>query len=247
MRLFGVIGKPLAHSFSKKYFTEKFEKENLTDCRYENFQLESIEEFKQLMLISGLQGLNVTLPYKKKVLLFLDEISAEVEKIGACNCIKIMNGKTKGFNTDVIGFKKSLEKKIDFTKQQTALILGTGGAAKAVQFVLEELQINYQFVSRNPANRQLAYKQLNAETMNLNQLIINTTPLGMCPNEKDFPEIPYEHLGSNHLLFDLIYNPKKTNFLIKGEAKGAEIQNGLEMLQIQADESWKIWNNDEEN
>ncbi|TBR19084.1 MAG: shikimate dehydrogenase [Chitinophagaceae bacterium] len=244
MHLFGLIGNPLSHSFSKKYFAEKFEKERLLDFHYENFQLESINELEKVLRLPGLQGLNVTIPYKEKVLSFLDESSNEVKQIGACNCIKIKNGKLIGYNTDAIAFKNSLFKKLNFSLNLHALVLGTGGASKAVQFVLEELKINFQLVSRNPSVNQLSYTQLDENVMQIFKLIINTTPLGMFPIQSEMPLIPYELLNSDNFLFDLIANPAQTEFLKRGKEKGATIQNGLDMFQIQAEESWKIWNKD---
>ena len=244
MHLFGLIGNPLSHSFSKKYFAEKFEKERLLDFHYENFQLESINELEKVLRLPGLQGLNVTIPYKEKVLSFLDESSNEVKQIGACNCIKIKNGKLIGYNTDAIAFKNSLLKKLNFSLNLHALVLGTGGASKAVQFVLEELKINFQLVSRTPSVNQISYTQLDESVMQKCKLIINTTPLGMFPMQSKMPLIPFELLNSENFLFDLIANPAQTEFLKRGKEKGATIQNGLGMFQIQAEESWKIWNND---
>jgi shikimate dehydrogenase len=242
MRLFGLIGFPLTHSFSKKYFTEKFEAENLKDCRYENFQIESIEELPKIISANtSLEGLNVTIPHKESVLKFLHEKNDLVEQVGACNCIKIENGKLKGFNTDVIAFEKSLEKKLK-PHHRRAYILGTGGAAKAIEFVLIELGIEYQFVSRNPSAGQITYEELDDESIESHQLIINTTPVGMYPNISEAPPIPYDSLTPEHFLFDLTYNPEKTLFLQNGEAKGAAIENGYDMLVRQAEESWLIWN-----
>jgi shikimate dehydrogenase len=242
MRLFGLIGYPLTHSFSKKYFTEKFEKENMHDCRYENFEIETIDLLPQITLYKEeLEGLNVTIPYKERVIKFLDECSELVKQTGACNCISIENGKIIGYNTDVIAFERSLLQKLQ-PLHKTALILGTGGAAKAVAFVLEKLDINFEFVSRNPSADQLSYHQVNSSVIQTHQLIINTTPVGLYPNISDVPPLPYNDLSANHFLFDLIYNPEKTLFLQKGDEKGAIIQNGYDMLVYQAEESWKIWN-----
>jgi shikimate dehydrogenase len=241
MRLFGLIGYPLSHSFSKKYFTEKFEKENSADCRYENFSIESIENLKIVLDQNPeLRGLNVTIPYKEQVIPYLHEVSDVVKKIGACNCIKIREGKLYGFNTDVIGVEKSIVGSIKHRGKQ-ALILGTGGAAKAVAFVLEKLGITYQFVSRKASQNVYGYHQLTDSVIASNFMIINTTPLGMYPAVNEAPLINYNALTDNHFLFDLIYNPKKTMFLEQGEKKGAAIKNGYEMLLLQAEESWKIW------
>lgn len=242
MRLFGLIGYPLSHSFSKKYFDEKFEKEGLTDCRYDLFSIDSIDELKNLLNQNlGLCGLNVTIPYKEQVLSFLDETDNVVGKIKASNCIRITNGKLKGYNTDVEGFELSLKTHLK-PHQTKALILGTGGAAKAVEFVLRKLGIDFKYVSRKPSVNNYSFEQLTSNIISDHTLIINTTPLGMYPAVKEAPPVPYEALTPDHYLFDLIYNPEKTLFLQKGEEKGAAIKNGYEMLVIQAEESWRIWN-----
>lgn len=242
MRRFGLIGYPLSHSFSKKYFTKKFEKEELSDCNYENFPLPSIDALKQVLSLPGLEGLNVTIPYKEQVLSFLNYPSDVVKKIKACNCIKIKERKLYGYNTDVVGFENSLKKKYNPFVHKKALILGTGGSAKAVIYVFEKLGIKLKSVSRKPSSQSLSYEQLTKEIILDHKLIINTTPLGMFPNVVEAPPIPYEYLSSEHFLFDLIYNPEKTLFLKKGEQRGTLIQNGYEMLVMQAEESWKIWN-----
>lgn len=242
MRLFGLIGYPLSHSFSKKYFTEKFEREKLEDCRYENFPISAIGELENILQQnSELKGLNVTIPYKESVTAFLNDATDIVKKTGACNCIKMTGNKLIGFNTDIAGFKNSLIKELK-PHHNTALILGTGGAAKAVGYVLKTLNISYKFVSRRASDTNLSYEKLNADIISRHTLIINTTPLGMLPDVNKAPFIPYEYLTPEHFLFDLIYNPPKTLFLKKGEECGAAIQNGLKMLEIQAEESWKIWN-----
>lgn len=242
MKVFGLIGFPLSHSFSKKYFSEKFIRENITDCRYELFPLKDISAFADLWENNPeLLGVNVTIPFKEKVIPFLDSSSEVVIKTGACNCIKKINGLLKGFNTDVIGFEKVLLQNLK-PNHRSALILGTGGAAKAVQYVLEKNAINYLVVSRNPQRDQISYPDLNDALIQGHHLIINTTPVGMYPETDESPAIPYEYLTENHFLFDLIYNPAKTLFLQKGESQGALIQNGEGMLVIQAEESWNIWN-----
>ena len=240
---YGLIGKTLKHSFSRNYFAEKFAKENCSGVSYENFELPSINELKDLITRNpDIRGFNITIPYKEEILPFLDVQSDAVKAIGACNCVKIDGNKLYGYNTDAYGFKTSLERQM---KQQhsNALILGTGGASKAVQYALKELNINYQLVSRNKDFNQLGYQDLGDDILKKYTLIINTTPLGMYPATNDDPPIPYEYLTPGHFLFDLIYNPPKTCFLQKGEAKGAQISNGYEMLVLQAEESWKIWNN----
>jgi len=242
MKLYGLIGYPLTHSFSKKYFTEKFEKEGLSDCRYENFPISRIDELKQMLKDVRPRGLNVTIPYKEKVIGYLDFVSELVQKTGACNCIRIDEGKLLGYNTDVIGFEKSLFPLLE-SKHQKALVLGSGGASKSIVHVLEKLGISFQIVSRHPAPGQISYHQITAEIVADHLLIINTTPLGMYPDMQTYPPIPYEAVTGNHFLFDLIYNPEITAFLKKGAEKKATICNGMEMLRIQAEESWRIWNN----
>ena len=242
MRLFGLIGYPLSHSFSKKYFTEKFEKEKLASCKYELFPIATVTELKDLIKKNPeLAGLNVTIPYKEQVLPLLDESDAIVSKIKACNCIMIFDGKLKGFNTDVTGFEQSLKEKLQ-PHHTNALILGGGGAAKAVEFVLRKLNIEFRYVSRKPSVHNYSYEQLTPDIIADHTLIINTTPLGMYPSVNEAPPIPYDALNGSHYLFDLVYNPDKSLFLQKGEQQGAVIKNGYEMLVIQAEESWKIWN-----
>lgn len=242
MKLYGLIGYPLTHSFSKKYFTEKFEQLGITDCKYENFSIASVKEVKQILADnSSILGLNVTIPHKESVISLLTEKSDVVKKIGACNCIKINGNKLSGFNTDVAGFEQTLLTKLK-PHHKKALILGTGGAAKAVEFVLNKLSIVFKYVSRRPSVRHFSYEQITPAIIKEYTLIINTTPLGMYPNIVQAPQIPYEALTPNHFLYDLIYNPAKTLFLQKGEQQGTATLNGSEMLVIQAEESWKIWN-----
>jgi shikimate dehydrogenase len=242
MRLFGLIGYPLTHSFSKDYFGEKFKREAVEDCRYENFQLANITELPKIIGDhADLEGLNITIPYKESVLSFLDEKDELVRQTGACNCIKIVNGKLFGFNTDVIGFEKSLLSKLQ-SGHKNALILGTGGAAKAVEFVLKRNQIHYTYVSRSRSQNNLTYEELTPSIVEKAKLIINTTPVGMYPQVNEILPLPFGAITPKHFLFDLIYNPSKTLFLRKGEEEGATIQNGYDMLVCQAEESWKIWN-----
>jgi len=238
MKVYGLIGYPLSHSFSKGFFAEKFAKENIKDCIYETFPIPSIEEFTTLPDVSGL---NVTIPYKEVVIPYLDELSPAAAEIQAVNCIRFVDGVKTGFNTDAIGFRRSLEPllKAHHTK---ALVLGTGGAAKAVQYVLNALDIPYKLVSRKATHKAMAYSELRPDVMEEYTLIINTTPLGMYPNVDAAPEIPYEYLTSQHLLYDLIYNPAVTSFLKQGADKGAATKNGHEMLILQAEASWEIWN-----
>lgn len=240
MSKFGLIGKNIDYSFSKGYFTNKFEKENL-EHTYENFDLENINQVHSLLKSEGIKGLNVTIPYKKAIIPYLDEIDSVAQKIGAVNTIKFLdNGKTKGFNTDYIGFSNSLQQFLPL-QHNSALILGTGGASDAVAFALKLMDFKIAFVSRNISPPNFLYNELDKEIIKDHPLIINTTPLGTFPNISEFPNIPYEYLTKNHLLYDLIYNPSETSFLLKGKKRGAKTFNGLEMLINQAEEAWKIW------
>lgn len=241
MRRFGLIGKTLKHSFSQNYFTQKFQRENLTDCSYSNFELQSIDEVTELVCTPGLEGFNITIPYKEEIIPFLHKKNIIVDKIGACNCVKIINGQLHGFNTDAIAFQKSLEKKIE-SHHECALVLGSGGASKAIQYALKEMNIDFLIVSRKAKTNQMGYEDVSEDVIKKHPIIINTTPLGMYPNIDQDPPIPYNALSSQHLLFDLTYNPEKTKFLQQGEAQGAKIMNGYEMLVLQAEESWRIWN-----
>ncbi len=242
MRLFGLIGYPLSHSFSKKYFTEKFEKEGVAGCRYELFPLDSIEKLTALLEANPrLEGLNVTIPYKKQVVKYL-HTSAIPAGLEACNCIRIQDGKLDGYNTDAPAFEKSL---IPLLKSHhtKALVLGNGGAAEAVLFVLKKLGIPFNVVSRTlHKGSTLTYSDLDKRIIEESTIIINTTPLGMYPEVDACPDIPYQYISTDQLLYDLVYNPAKTLFLKKGEERGAAIKNGEEMLVLQAEESWHIWN-----
>lgn len=243
MRLFGLIGYPLSHSFSEKYFTEKFEREGMTGCRYRLFPLTAITELKSLLAANPeLEGLNVTIPYKKEVLSFLDDRDGIPEPLHACNCIRIREGKLQGFNTDWTGFEKSLRPLLQ-PHHTRALVLGNGGATAAVVYALGQMGIGYSIVSRQLHNgSSLTYASLDKKCIDTHRLVINTTPLGMYPDTGACPPIPYAYVGKQHLLYDLVYNPAKTLFLQKGEERGAVIKNGEEMLRIQAEESWAIWN-----
>ena len=245
MKLYGLIGYPISHSFSKKFFTQKFETERITDSRYELFPIEQIEHFPKLLENNpNLAGLNVTIPYKELVLPFLDEVEESAKEIGAVNTIRIKNGKLTGFNTDVFGFERSLKRFLNKNKSipvKRALIFGTGGASKAVAFVLKKMNISFLLVSRDIKKGDLRYIDLDKSVMQRAQLLINTSPLGMAPNIESFPDIPYEWINKGHLLFDLVYNPEKTVFLIKGESMHASVRNGLEMLIGQAERAWEIW------
>lgn len=242
MKLYGLIGKSLAHSFSKKYFSEKFKKENITNCTYKLFEIENINQLTDITKNSNLKGLNVTIPYKESVIIKLNAIDEIAEEIGAVNTIKIENKKLIGYNTDYYGFKKSLKPFLDINHNR-ALILGTGGASKAIHYVLKELNIDCLFVSRTPKNEnEIPYKDINEYVIKHHQIIINTTPIGTFPNVNDLPDLPYHLLTQNHLLYDLIYNPLETAFLKKGKEQGCITLNGMEMLKLQAEKSWEIWN-----
>ena len=240
---FGLIGKDISYSFSKKYFTEKFSQNLFEDCTYENFDIQSIEEFPTILKNNpDLKGLNITIPYKEAILPFLDTISNKAFKIGAVNVIRFTKkGNLKGYNSDWHGFKKSLKPLLQ-PHHKKALILGTGGAAKAVAFALDELDILYTFVSREASENAIDYSRLNGTTFDNFQIIINCTPVGTSPNVKDFPPIPYEYFTEKHIAFDLIYNPEESQFLKKAKKKGALTKNGLDMLVFQAEKAWKIWN-----
>ena len=241
MRRFGLIGYPLTHSFSQKYFTEKFAQLGLGDCVYENFSVKEIGELNNILENSDLSGLNITIPYKKQVLDFLTDASDVVTKIGACNCINIKDGKLTGYNTDVVGFEQSLLSFLSSHHTQ-ALVLGTGGASAAVEFVLKKLGIPFQIVSRTVSDATISYDAIDENMISSHHLIINTTPLGMFPDIDECPEIPYQYLTAKHHLYDLIYNPAETKFLEIGRSQGTTTQNGQEMLILQAEESWRIWN-----
>lgn len=244
MQKFGLIGKSLVHSFSKKYFTEKFEKEAI-DATYELLSLNNLNELRNIIQQESFCGLNVTIPYKTVVLPLLNDIDDKARNIGAVNVIQITQKQNdvylKGFNTDVIGFKNSLKPLLK-SWHKNALVLGTGGAAKAICFVLKELGINIQLVSRRKTSDTITYEEINEEIIKTNLLIVNTTPLGTFPNIESCPNIPYEFLTDKHLLFDLVYNPAQTLFLQKGLQHGTSVKNGYDMLIEQAEAAWKIWN-----
>ena len=242
MKIFGLIGKNIDYSFSRSYFREKFETNKL-DCSYKNFDLETIDSFIELKKnCKVFSGFNVTIPYKEVILPYLDYIDEEAKRIGAINTIKIKNNKLIGYNTDHYGFKESLVKYLK-PHHKTALILGTGGASKAVAFALRELGIKFEYVSRTKSPEiKHTYNTLTSTEIEANKLIINCTPLGTFPKLEKCPEISYDQLDKYHLLFDLIYNPAQTKFLKNGKLRGAKTINGLEMLINQAEKSWEIWN-----
>jgi shikimate dehydrogenase len=241
MRIFGLIGKQLDHSYSKNYFKKKFNNEKIADASYENFSLTNIKDFKDLIQQYIFTGINVTTPFKKSIIPYLDELSPEVNLIGATNTILFSEGKTIGFNTDIYGFQKSITPFLENTMER-ALILGTGGASMAVAHVLDKIGIDCLFVSRNPDKNQMSYNEVNNQVIKHHLLIVNTTPLGMYPKIDSYPKIPYEELTEKHLLVDLVYNPEESLFLKKGKEKKSRILNGHSMLIHQAEESWRIWN-----
>ena len=235
---FGLIGKKISYSFSKKYFEQKFQKLLLNDHSYNIIDLENLDNIKNIFETEHLKGLNVTIPYKEKIIPFIDELSDEAKEIGAINCISIENGKTKGYNTDAFGFEKTLllHKK---EHQKTAIILGNGGAAKAVQYVLKKNQIPYITVSRTT---EINYENLSENLVKENLIIIQCTPVGTFPNIEDSVPFPFDGITENHLIIDLIYNPEYTKFIRNCAEKGAKTANGLYMLEQQAEKAWEIWN-----
>lgn len=245
MDKYGLLGYPLKHSFSKGFFNEKFIAENI-DAEYINFEITSIEEIKDIIKLNPeLQGLNVTIPYKEQVIPYLDELTPNAKAIGAVNVIKFVRQKGKnlkliGHNSDILGFKQSIEPLLE-PHHKYALILGTGGSSKAIFHGLQQLGIESTFVSREPQKGELSYEDLTPGIMEKYMVIVNCTPVGMYPNINAAPKIPYEWVGVNHLLYDLLYNPDETLFLRKGKEQGAAVKNGLEMLLLQAFESWNIW------
>lgn len=243
-KVFGLLGKNIAYSFSRGYFKNKFQKLQLNSCKYKNFDINTIDDFQNLINENdNLKGLNVTIPYKEAVIPFLDKLDKTAKKINAVNTIKFTKkGNLKGYNTDAYGFENSIKPLLK-TYHKKALILGTGGASKAVAFVLKKNDIKFSFVSRNPTTKkEISYESITESVLDSHHIIVNCTPLGTSPNIELCPNIPYQFLNEHHLLYDLIYNPEVTTFLKNGLEKGSSIKNGLEMLQLQAEESWRIWN-----
>ncbi len=246
-RIFGLVGFPLEHSWSKEFFDQKFESEGVDNYHYQNFPLEDIGSFRPLVEANpNIVGLNVTIPYKESIIPFIDELDPTARVVGAVNTIKIISNKREaslvGYNTDVIGFEQSLVNS-GISLKCRALVLGSGGASKAVRFVLDKLKYPHVVVSRNPKGENaLTYAKLTRQIILEHRLIVNTTPLGMYPNVDSFPQIPYEVLTNNHVLFDLVYNPIETRFLQMGRLAGSKTINGLEMLHLQALAAWEIWN-----
>jgi len=242
MKLYGLIGRELGHSWSQQYFQKKFQTEGIEDVDYRLFPLKAISELPSLLSeYPDICGLNVTIPYKESVLPYLDQLDPVAEKVGAVNTIQIQNRKLIGYNTDLVGIRGSLAPLLA-GRMERAIILGTGGAAKAVCFVLEEIGIDQLIVSRQSGKGDVTYDELSEEDIRSHELIINCTPLGMHPNIEGFPPIPYSSIGEQHILFDLVYNPAETKFLKKGLERGALVESGIDMLKLQAEESWRIWN-----
>jgi shikimate dehydrogenase len=242
MEKFGLVGYPLGHSYSKKFFTEKFAMLGLNTHRYELYEMEHLRDFPTLWQNPDMRGVNVTVPHKENVIGFLDMLDISAHKVGAVNVVKRVQGKLKGFNTDYLSFKETLEKFLP-TRDIGALILGTGGSSKAVQAALVELDIDYQVVSRMRSKSELTYADLkkDPDIVSAYKLIVNTTPLGTHPDVDTKADIPYDRLTPEHFLYDLVYNPEVTAFLKEGKNRGASVKNGLEMLRLQAEKSWEIW------
>jgi len=243
MKKYGLIGKTLKHSFSKKYFDNKFKEENINDCSYELYELAEIEDVKQLLSDNPeIEGLNVTLPYKESIIPFLDELDESVKDTDACNCIKIKDGKLIGYNTDKEGFLEAFLS-VMIMDYHKVIILGNGGASKAVAAALDELSLDYTIYARNPRGKyDLDWKEINEDIISDASVIINATPIGMWPNVDQCPDIPYNAISRVQLAFDLIYNPEQTEFLKRADAQGAETENGMYMLELQADKAWEIFN-----
>ncbi len=244
MRKFGLIGFPLGHSFSKKYFTAKFKREGIEDCQFDLYEIPQIEDFPRILSDHPeLEGMAVTIPYKEQVIPFLDDLDPACQMIGAVNCIQVRNGIKKGFNTDYIGFKHSLQAWLG-QNIPNALVLGTGGASKAVKQALKDLGVSYLSVSRTKEAYQISYQELreNAAFLKNHPLIINTTPLGTFPKVEGIPDIPLDQLTSAHLVYDLVYNPPVTRLMQECISRGGNAKNGQDMLELQAEAAWKIWN-----
>ena len=241
MNIYGLLGRDIGYSFSRNFFSEFFKKENL-HCVYQNFDLTTINELKPILQNSDIKGMNVTIPYKEDIISFLDTLDPIAKEIGAVNVVKFeKNGKITGYNSDYYGFTESLKPLLN-NQVKKALILGTGGASKAIAYALGKLHITYTFVSRNPGLKEFSYQDLNQDIITDHKLIINCTPLGTHPDIKNHPDIPYQYLDKNHVLYDLIYNPEETTFMKRGKEKGATTSNGSKMLVLQAEKSWEIWN-----
>lgn len=246
MDIYGLIGHPLKHSFSQRFFTEKFAKEGI-DAEYHTFDIPDIALLEKIIeLYKGLNGLNVTIPYKEKVIEYLDRLDPEAEKIGAVNVIKFLRDeegvRLVGYNSDIVGFQSSIKPLINSLIHEKALILGTGGASKAVKHGLQNLGLETKFVSRTSKNGSYTYQDLSKDILSEYKVIVNSSPVGTFPDINSSPDIPYQYLTTDHLLYDLVYNPAETSFLKQGKAMGATVKNGEEMLALQAIEAWDIWN-----
>ena len=240
-KVYGLLGRNIGYSFSRGYFSEKFEKENL-DCKYVNFDIKQIDEIRDILNNPQVKGLNVTIPYKEEIISYLGDLDPVAKEIGAVNVIKLeKDQRLIGYNSDYYGFIESLKPLLNKTIKK-ALILGTGGASKAIAYALNQLGIHYTFVSRNPDFNELSYNDLDEDIITSYKLIIHCTPLGTHPNIENYPDIPYNHIGKNHVLYDLIYNPSETAFMKKGKERKAVVSNGMQMLILQAEKAWEIWN-----
>jgi len=243
MKKFGLVGYPLSHSFSKGYFSEKFEKEKINDCIYDNYEIEHADELVDILKDKEIKGLNVTIPHKEAVMKHLDSLHSAAERIGAVNVINVeKDGTVKGYNSDYFGFLESLKQLLKGDHQLRAFVFGSGGASKAVLAALEDLKIPFQLVSRKATNKAISYENIDTEAIKSHRLLINTTPLGMSPKVETYPNIPYEAITNKHYVFDLVYNPATTLFMQKAINNGAKVKNGLDMLHLQAEKAWEIWN-----
>lgn len=241
MKTYGLIGKNISYSFSEKYFTEKFQRENILNSQYKTFDLQAITELPQLLENQSIKGLNVTIPYKEVVIPYLTDLSPEVKEIGAVNVIKIIDNQLIGHNSDIYGFEVSFKELLQ-NHHKKALILGTGGAAKAIQYVLKKNAIEFKIVSRTASSETITYEDLTSETLSEYTIIINCSPVGTFPNVDAKPDLNYDYITAQHYLYDLVYNPLQTAFLQEGQKRGATTQNGLKMLELQAEKAWEIWN-----
>ena len=245
-RLFGLIGFPLSHSFSKRYFTEKFQRESITNSAYELFEIPTVEQLPEIFQQHpNLRGLNVTIPYKQQVMQYVDELDPVAERIGAVNTVRIEKDKKVGFNSDYYGFRDSLLPWLNGTSVDQALVLGTGGASRAVVCALQDLNVDCTYVSRHASEKAISYSELQEKDIKDYPLIINTTPLGMSPNTESYPDLDYSQLTSEHFCYDLVYNPEETAFMRLAKQQDAQVKNGLEMLHKQAEKSWEFWGNEQ--
>jgi shikimate dehydrogenase len=242
VRRYGLVGKNIEYSFSRGYFKQKFETDHLPNCQYENFDIENIDAIREVLSQQNICGLNVTIPYKREVIPFLDRLSPAASKMNAVNTLKFeKDGSISGYNTDIYGFEKSLLETVSELPKK-GLILGTGGASSAVSFVMKKLNIEFTFVSRRKRKNSIEYSEVDEKVLGKHLLIVNASPLGTFPKIKEAPNLPYEELTKDHILFDLIYNPPETQFIKEGKTRGCKVSNGIKMLEYQAEKSWDIWN-----